>query len=135
MGYYKKEFIRLENNYFKFKKESTIARILIENKNVNNDDNKIKEKKIKKIMNNINNNNIIIKYILINLIAFLTINIFYYVKSNILFDLFNPLYSSTIKLKIKGIGNSYLFGNEVGNNFTGIKYLKEVKIMEMYKTQ
>ena len=72
---YKKEFIRLENNYFKFKKESTIARILIENKNVNNDDNKIKEKNIKKIKNNINNNNIIIKYILINLIAFLTINI------------------------------------------------------------
>ena len=45
---YKKEFIRLENNYFKFKKESTIALILIENKNVNNDDNKIKEKNIKK---------------------------------------------------------------------------------------
>ena len=72
---YKKEFIRLKNNYFKFKKESAIAQILIENKNVNNDDNKIKEKNIKKIKNNINNNNIIIKYILINLVVFLAINL------------------------------------------------------------
>ena len=78
-------------------------------------------------MNNINDNNIIIKYILINLIAFRTINIFYYVKSNILFDLFYYQYSK-ITLKIKGIGEHFIFGNDEHSKFESIYYPNEIYI-------
>ena len=117
------------NYIFEEKNESIMTEITEVTNKIKNDNDKNKVSQIKKRKNIINDNNTINRnFIIIILIKFMILNIFFKIKSNILFDLFNPLCSSTIKLKIKGIGNSYLFGNEVGNNFTGIKYLKEVKI-------
>ena len=61
------------------------------------------------------------------MIAFLTINIFYYVKSNILFDLFYYQYSK-ITLKIKGIGEHFIFGNDAYSKFESIYYPNEIYI-------
>ena len=127
---FKKEEKKRKVNYiFEEKNESIMTEITEDTNKIKNDNDKNKVSQIKKRKNIINDNNTINRnFIIIILIKFMIMNIYCKIKRNILFDLFNPLYSSTIKLKIKGIGNSYLFGNEVGNNFTGIKYLKEVKI-------
>ena len=50
------------------------------------------------------------------------------INSKILFDLFYYQHTSTIILKIKGVGNKNLFGNEEGHTFPSISYLEEVKI-------
>ena len=99
------------------------------NKKSNIDNNIVKNNGINKIKNNINENNIRIRnYIIINLIQFIIINIFNQIKNNILPDIF--LFQDwNITLKIKGIGDSIIFGNEnQSNNFTGISYLKKVYI-------
>ena len=116
-----------KNGLFWEKNESKITKIIKEIKKINNDYSKIKENQIQKIKNNINNNNIIIRnYLIITIIKLIILYLLSKIKSNILFNL---LYfqNSKITLKIKGIGDSILFGN--GNGiFTGINYLKEVYI-------
>ena len=116
-----------KNGLFEEKNESKITKIIKEIKNINNDYSQIKENQIQKIKKNINNNNIIIiNYLIIILIKIIILYLLSKIKSNILFNL---LYfqNSKITLKIKGIGDSILFGN--GNGiFTGINYLKEVYI-------
>ena len=102
--------------------------IIKEVKKINNNIYKIKENKIKKIKSNTIENNIIInKYLIINFIKIIILDIFLKIKSNILFDLFHFKFSK-ITLKIKGIGDSIIFGNEKGYKFTGINYLKEIYI-------
>ena len=54
-------------------------------------------------------------------------NIFYQIKPNILINSFN-FKSSKITLKIKGIGESNILGNEEIKKFQNINYLKEIKI-------
>ena len=65
--------------------------------------------------------------IILYLIQFIIISILYQIKSNVNFDLFHYQVSK-ITLKIKGIGDSYILGNETDYNFTGFKNLKEVYI-------
>ena len=65
--------------------------------------------------------------IILYLIQFIIISILYQIKSNINFDLFHYQVSK-ITLKIKGIGDSYILGNETNYTFTGFKNLKEVYI-------
>ena len=79
---------------------------------IKRDGNTIKYNQIKKRKDNINDidkakkNKIIIFFII-----FIKMNIYCTIKSNILFDLFHFQYSSTITLKIKGIGERYILGN------------------------
>ena len=73
-------------------------------------------------------NEIIRKYIIINAFKLIIINIFCQIETNFLNDLFSFHHSSKITLKIKGIGDQYIFGNEIHYNFTGINYLKRVYI-------
>ena len=73
-------------------------------------------------------NEIIRKYIIINAFKLIIINIFCQIETNFLNDLFSFHHSSKITLKIKGIGDQYIFGNEILYNFTGINYLKRVYI-------
>ena len=73
-------------------------------------------------------NEIIRKYIIINAFKLIIINIFCQIETNFLNDLFSFHHSSKITLKIKGIGDQYIFGNEKLYNFTGINYLKRVYI-------
>ena len=121
-------FPSCKNGLFEVKNESKMINIIKEIKKINNDNYKIKENQIEKIKNNINKNNIIIKnHLIINYIRFIIIDLFFKIKSDILFDLFY-FQNSQITLKIKGIGESFIFGNEKGCNFTGINYLKEVYI-------
>ena len=54
-------------------------------------------------------------------------NIFYQIKPNILINSFN-FKSSKITLKIKGIGEINVLGNEEIKKFQNINYLKEIKI-------
>ena len=107
-----------KNDYFEEKNELVSTVVINEAKMIKNDNNKITINEIKKRKNNIIT--IIIKFILIN--------IFYKIKCNLKFDIFNSQYSSKITLRIKGVGEKYILGNEVGYNFTGINYLKEVRI-------
>ena len=121
-------FPSFQNDLFEIKNESKIIMIIKEIKKIKNDNNKIKKNQIQKIKNNINEKNIIIRnYLIINLIKFIIIDIFLKIKNNILLDLFH-FHNSKIELKIKGIGDSIIFGNERYCNFTGINYLKEVYI-------
>ena len=114
-----------ENNYLEIKNKSTIIQITMKTKKLSSNNNKIIEKLIK---NNINNNITIIRnYLKIIISISIIINVFCHRKSNILFDIFYCQYSK-ITLKIKGIGEHNLFGNEIEENFTSINYLKEVKI-------
>ena len=73
-------------------------------------------------------NEIIRKYIIINAFKLIIINIFCQIETNFLNDLFSFHHSSKITLKIKGIGDKYIFGNEKLYNFTGINYLKRIYI-------
>ena len=123
------EFISCKYFFFEIKKDLKKDFDNKFNKKSNIDNNIVKNNGINKIKNNINENNIRIRnYIIINLIQFIIINIFNQIKNSILPDLF-LFQDSNITLKIKGIGDSIIFGN-VGryNNFTGISYLKEVHI-------
>ena len=79
-------------------------------------------------MKKTNNNEAIRVHAIINLIIFIIINIFYQIKTNTLFDSFYFQHLSNITLKIKGIGESYIFGHEQYHNFTQINYLKDVYI-------
>ena len=88
-----------------------MAIIINENKRIKDKNDKIKENQIKKIMNNIYYNNIIDRNCITITLILLIINIFCQINSNILFDLFYFQNSSKITLKIKGIGESYIFGN------------------------
>ena len=116
---YENKFLLAKNEYF-------MNLIKKDIKNLNNNYNKTKLKQIKKRKNNNNyiktTNRI---FIIINLILFIIICL---IKSNILFDLFSIQYSSKITLKIKGIGDSYILENDTNSKFTGLYYLKEVKI-------
>ena len=80
------------------------------------------------LMKKTNNNEAIRVHAIINLIIFIIINIFYQIKTNTLFDSFYFQHLSNITLKIKGIGESYIFGHEQYHNFTQINYLKDVYI-------
>ena len=90
--------------------------------------NKNKDFLSNKKKNSNDNNKIIRKCIIINLFTIMLINIFCQIKSDILINLFYLENSSKITLKIKGPGEHNIFGNQNGNNFTGIDYLKEVHI-------
>ena len=95
---------------FEIKNESKITMIV----------NKTKNKK--------NDNNIIIRnYFIITLITILLLNKICQIKSNFLLNLFH-FQNSKITLKIKGIGDSIIFGNESSGSFKGINYLKEIYI-------
>ena len=120
---------KYETEFPSYEKKDFEALITNENKMIKRDGNTIKYNQIKKRKDNINDidkakkNKIIIFFII-----FIKMNIYCTIKSNILFDLFHFQYSSTITLKIKGIGERYILGNQDGRNFMGINYLKEVKI-------
>ena len=86
----------------------------------------IKENQIKKRKNNIKDNITITKND-INLITFIIINLFCKIKSYILYDFFHFQYSSKIILKVKGIGENYIFGNNY-YTFNGFDFLKDVYI-------
>ena len=109
-----------------------MAIIINENKRIKDKNDKIKENQIKKIMNNIYYNITLIRNCITFTLILLIINMFCQIKSNILFNLFYFQNSSKITLKIKGIGESYIFGNgkieDDVFNFTNINYLKEVSI-------
>ena len=117
-----------ENSLYKEKKEMKMAIIINENKRIKDKNDKIKENQIKKIMNNIYYNITLIRNCITFTLILLIINMFCQIKSNILFNLFYFQNSSKITLKIKGIGESYIFGNEKieddNFNFTNINYLK-----------
>ena len=92
---------------------------------IKNDNNKIKVNKIKNRNTNINNYNIIIRKCLkITLIKSIIINIF---CRNIILNLFY-FRNSKITLKIKGVGESQILGNDTIQNFKDLKYLKEIFI-------
>ena len=112
------------NNIFEVKKKLNKFLILKETK-IFNANNKIKENQINKFKNGIKVNKI-----LINLIQFIIINLLFQIKSNILFNLFQFQYSK-ITLKIKGIGDSIIFGNESRlyfqrNNFPNDIYINGI---------
>ena len=110
------------------KNESEINTIINETENEKNRNNQIKEREIIKINNGINDRNLIISnYFIITFITFLILNIFCEIKSNFLLNLFY-FQDSKITLKIKGIGYSLILGNENGNSFAGINYIKEIYI-------
>ena len=118
-------FFQKENESFKAKNKSIMFLKKEKYKEIN--DKKIKHH-MKKRKNNIQSTNTIIRYyLLINLIKFMIINIFCLIKSNIIFNLYS-FQLSKITLKTKGIGNYALFGNDRKYNFSGINYLKEIKI-------
>jgi len=123
--------LRRKKEVLFFKKENELSEveneaiIIKKNSKINN---KRTQNHIKKRKNSIQNTNTIIRYyILINLIKLIIINIFCSIKSNIIFNLYS-FQLSKITLKTKGIGNFALFGNERKYNFSGINYLKEIKI-------
>ena len=87
----------------------------------------IKENQIKKRKNNIKDNITITKND-INLITFIIINLFCKIKSYILYDFFPFQYSSKKILKVKGIGENYIFGNNGIYKFNGFNFLKYVYI-------
>jgi len=83
---------------------------------------------VNKTKNKKNDNNIIFRnYFIIILITFLLLNKICQIKSNFLLNLFH-FQDSKITLKIKGIGDSIIFGNESSGSFKGINYLKEIYI-------
>ena len=95
---------------------------------IKNDSENIKENKINKRKVNKNDNNILIANYVINILRkFILINIFCKLHNIKQMNLF-IFYDSKITLKIKGIGDSIIFGNETGQNFQDINYLKEVYI-------
>ena len=95
----------------------------ISNSNNKNENNKKKEEK-----NSEKHKNIIIRNLIIaTLIKQIILNMAIKIKSNTIFDL-ALFQDSKIILKIKGIGENKLFGNEIGYNFTSINYLKQVII-------
>ena len=110
--------------YFKIITRSAIILMVKKTKNIKN--NKIKKNQIKKRANN--NHAIIKKYLIIILIILLIINIFCQKKSTILYNLFHFYYSSKITLKIKGIGESDILGNEKDAKFEGNNFLEKVYI-------
>ena len=93
------------------------------NSNNKNENNNKKEEK-----NSEKHKNIIIRNLIIaTLIKQIILNMAIKIKSNTIFDL-ALFQDSKIILKIKGIGENKLFGNEIGYNFTSINYLKQVII-------
>ena len=106
--------------------ENNLFYIIMQNKNIKNNNNDINQ--IKSRNNYINNINIIIRKNIISiLIIFITKNIFYQIKPNIIINSYN-FKSSKITLKTKGIGESNILGNEEIKKFQNINYLKEIKI-------
>ena len=79
-----------------------------------------------KLLENIIKNNI---FILIIIIRFLLFKILF-IKAKNNKNILNHNKDSKISLKIKGIGESAILGNEGDLNFSGINYLKEVYINE-----
>ena len=88
---------------------------------------KSKDNKIKIIKDKYSHNTIIRNYLLINLIKFIISNLFYKKTCNISFDLFYFQYSK-ITIKIKGIGDNYIFGYESTLKFNNRNLPKEIYI-------
>ena len=83
-------FPYFKNSIYEIKNKSIMSIIVLKTKKINIKNNKIKENKKKKRKDNINDNNLIIRYnTLIILIKLIIINIFCQIKSNILFDSFH----------------------------------------------
>ena len=118
-----------QNSHLKTKNKSTMILIINRNKKTYYYNNIKNVQLIKRKNNNIKYKNIFIRnYILIiSLIKFVIVNNYCHVNCKKLFDLFNFKYSK-ITLKVKGIGDNTLFGNETNYNFNNIKFLKEIKI-------
>ena len=120
-------FPYIRNEFFKSKNESIMTPIKNKSKKIVNDKSKKKLYQIKKIKNNINNNyTTTINYTIFTLINFILINFICQIKCNI----FNSFYFqySKITLKIKGIGESEIFGKGKYKYFRSINYLKEIYI-------
>ena len=110
---------------FEIKNEYTMIKTIKKINKIKIIDNKVKKNNIKKGKNIlINFDAIIRKYLIMILIQSIIMNIF---SQNCLLDL---LYfqDSIIKLKLKGIGESYLFGNTTNYSFPYIDKLKEIYI-------
>ena len=105
---------------------SNMTLLMKEIKILSNNNNEIKNNQIKNNKNDINNN-INRNYIIIIIIKFIIISILYTNKCN-KYDLLHFQYLSKITLKVKGIGNSSIFGNETNHNFKSINNLKYVYI-------
>ena len=96
------------NDIFEINYDSTKTMTNKDKNKINIDYNDAKKNQIKKRKNNlIGNNTILRNYIIFTLIRSIILNIF---SQNILFDLFK-FQDSKITLRIKGIGESILFGN------------------------
>ena len=96
-------------------------------KTFNIKENKINENLIKKRNNIINHNNIKKRnlIVLFIIIIFIIINLFYPTTTNIFHFSYQ---NSKITLKIKGIGENAIFGNETNNYFKGMEYLEKIYI-------
>ena len=113
------------NDIFEINYDSTKTMTNKDKNKINIDYNDAKKNQIKKRKNNlIGNNTILRNYIIFTLIRSIILNIF---SQNILFDLFK-FQDSKITLRIKGIGESILFGNITKYSFQNINHLKEVSI-------
>ena len=128
-------FICYDNDCLKIRNKTKMNMIIIKNRNIHNDydkENNSYQKKIKHFNNS--SKKIIINYIIIIFIKIIIINIFGQINNNKIFDLFY-FQDSKITLKIKGIGYHSLFGNEIKGNFSGINFLKSVKINGIMKNK
>ena len=126
---FKKELSCLENYIFEIIKETILALITTDIKQFKKDNNTLQENQIKKRKNNLNaDNKKLRKFLIINLINFIILNLFSPIKSKLPFNLFFYFQDSKITLKIKGISYSNIFGNDTGANFKSINYLREVYI-------
>ena len=124
---YIKESLYRDNADFNNKYELGISNILYKLK-LKHYNYKIKEEQIKKRKNNIHDKNKIIRNLMFNIIIkSIIMNIFYQIKCNISFDLFNYCLSN-ITLKIKGIGIKDIVGNNSQYNFKGFNNLKDIYI-------
>ena len=129
---FKKESTFLENYIFEIIKESTFALIIMDIKQLKQNNNTMQENQSKKRKNNLNvNNRKIRKYLLMILIKFIILDLFSQIKSMIPFNLYFYFQDSKITLKIKGICYYNIFGNNTGSNFKSINYLREVYINEI----
>ena len=115
-----------KNGFFETKKNLLITFSINENKNAKNSNNKSIEKKDKIVMNNIIENFIINNNIAFIIKFLILINIFSRAINNKL-DFYFFQYS-IISLKIKGVGESAILGNENPSYLKTINYLKEVYI-------
>ena len=114
--------ICLKKEVFEVKNERIKERIITALKKSENSISKIRENQIKIRRNNIIYNNIInVNYIIITIIKVIMINIIYQIRCSTFYLFYFP-HSSKITLKIKGIGDNLILGNDMDYYCKGYNY-------------